>query len=205
MDLLQILLHTAQGFALWAVLSRWKTIKHTTERHFLPYLVYVIINDIVARILFYTPYDNYALYNLYDIITFSFLWYWFYTLLKFRVIKFVGVLYLIALAISLIKEDFFHSFSNINVYAGTIMVIIFSMLYFGTLIQKQEVIEFQKTPAFWITTGLLLFNVGYLPIQFLINSNVFEEAPVHLIIIALNILCYGCFAIGFLCHKPIKR
>lgn len=202
-EVVQILFHTAQVIALWAVVVRWSVIKNTTERYFLPYLIYVVLNEIVAKLLTYTSVGNYALYNAYDIITFSFLLFWFYQLLKSRSVLLLGTLYYTALAVSLYKEDFVSTFLNINVYAGTIMVILLAVLYFGSLLQQPEVVEYQKIPAFWITTGLLIFNVGYLPIQFLINSKGFDPTAIYLVLAVLNILCYGCFTKGFLSHRKI--
>jgi len=201
-ELLQILITMAQGVALWAIIYRWEFIKHTTERYFLFYLIYIMINEVIAKILTYSDLGNYALYNIYDLVTYSFFLFWFSKIIPYKkVINALLALYVIGLLTSLFIEDPIHSFLNIHVYTGTTIILILVVLYFASLLQQEQIIHYLKTPAFWITTGLLLFHMGYIPIQFLLSFENFDRTGIYAVLSILNILQYGCFTKGFLCNQ----
>lgn len=203
--LLKTILYLAQGTALWASIVRYKFNKTSTQRYFLHFMIFVAIIEISANLArVYTSLGNSFVYNIYIISSFYFFFYWFYTILKQKVIVFFVVsCYTIALFVSLYLESFFNSMLSITLYSGTIGILILSTAYYYSLLQGKEVINFVKLQPFWIATGLLIFYIGFLPVQFLQGLGDFDKINYQFVIMILNILLYGCFVIALLC--PLKK
>mgnify|MGYP005819232345 CR=1 FL=1 len=200
--ILQIISSIALSVSLGAIFYRWNYIKNTTQRFFLYYLIYVLLNEFTAKILTYNDFGNYALYNVYDIITYSFLLGWFYKILKHKKLVIgLALVFYIGVIVSFFVSEFMTAFVDINVYIGTSIVLILVISYYASLLQLKDAINYSQLPAFWITTGLLIFHIGYLPIQFLLSFEDFDVTGIYAVISILNILQYGCFTKGFLCYQ----
>jgi hypothetical protein len=202
-DMLQIVLHAVQGIALWAVFSRRIAMRNSTEQYFLYYISYIVLNEIIAKVLTNTNLGNYIVYNMYDVVTYLFFIYWFYTLLNKKVwILILGIMYLIGLSYNIFfTEESILGLLTMNVYVGTFVILILSVSYFASLLQSKEAINYIELPAFWITTGLLIFQIGYLPIHYILKIDSFNPTVLYASITLLNILQYGFFTKGFLCYK----
>ncbi len=203
-ELLQIIIHTVQGIALWAVWSRRKRILESPEHYFIYLITFIVLNDLLAKtLLYFFRFPSYIFYNSYDIIVYSFTLYYFYKILTQKTtVSFLAGCYAVILVISLIRESFFLSFLNLNVYGGSVITLILATIYYASLIQRPEPVDFLKLPSFWITTGFLIFNMGYLPIQFLTNfKDSLDTLNVYLVLTILNVLFYGSLTIAFLCFK----
>jgi len=201
------LLYFVQGLTLFTVINKRKICFNSSLRYFIYYLVFVsLIIEVSANLVRkFTSLGNHFIYNIYDIVTYTFFLFWFYSILKQKkMVKFLMLIYFIGLIFSLIFEDFFNIL-NINYYIGTIIILILVVTYFSSLLQKKEVIHFTKIPEFWISTGILVFNIGYLPIAFLLNFQLAQNdrVTIQIVILLLNVILYGCFIKAFLCQKKI--
>ena len=165
-------------------------LKRSNQKYFIYYLLFVFVNEILQ--IFTAEYLNISTLfniNLYDIVTYLFFGIWYFRVLKNKIIvKVLGFIYLMFLIISLVTENIFNEFLEINTYAGTVLVLILVIKFYSELLIKNETINFLKEPKFWISTGLLIFNVGYLPTLFLLNLNYYEIINVDLIMTVLNII-----------------
>jgi len=201
------LLYFVQGLTLFTVINKRKILNNSSLRYFIYYLVFVfLIIEVSANLVRkFTSLGNHFIYNIYDIVTYTFFLFWFYSILKQKkMVKFLMLIYFIGLIFSLIFEDFFNIL-NINYYIGTIIILILVVTYFSSLLQKKEVIHFTKISEFWISTGILTFNIGYLPIAFLLNFQLAQNdrVTIQIVILLLNVILYGCFIKAFLCQKKI--
>lgn len=189
--------------ALLVCTLKYSLLKRSNQKYFIYYLLFVFVNEILQ--IFTAEYLNISTLfniNLYDIVTYLFFVIWYFRVLKNKIIvKVLGFIYLMFLIISLVTENIFNEFLEINTYAGTVLVLILVIKFYSELLIKNETINFLKEPKFWISTGLLIFNVGYLPTLFLLNLNYYEIINVDLIMTVLNIFLYSCLIKGFLCYQ----
>lgn len=203
----QIISYSIQILAL-AVGFKYKSrFKDPAVLYFLYYLVFVVLNqlaELLNRYLLELP--RFIFYNIYDIVTFLFFLYWFNRVLKKKTFLYiVGSLYLIALGVSLYFENIVYNTMDINTIAGTIMTLILVMYFYAGLLRKNEVVTFTADPRFWISTGLMIFYIGFLPILIVLNIDGFNATHIDVVILALNVLMYGCFIRAFLCYRTMKN
>jgi len=96
--------------------------------------------------------------------------------------------------------DFLTKFLSINSVIGSILIVISIMIYFSELLQSDEILNLKKSIYFWISLGVLLFNIGFIPVyiiaEFIVFGGVFK-----IITFLLNLLMISCFVTGFIVSK----
>jgi hypothetical protein len=109
-----------------------------------------------------------------------------------------------AFVISLFVDDYIIDFSRINTYTGTLVILILTNAYYVSLLKREEIVSFTRLPSFWIASGLLIFNIGYLPLTLLILSkSTFVLFDLSIVTTLLTVVLYGCFIKAFLCPKEM--
>lgn len=203
--LLKTILYIAQGMALWASFTRRKENKNSTQQYFLFFMVFAILIEIIANLIrIYSPWKNSFVYNIYIILSFYFFFYWFYTILSKKKISVLLIgLFTVGMIYSIATESFSKTMLSGTLYTGTGIILIFSVMYYSQLLHRIEVLNYLKLQPFWITTGLLIFYLGLLPLQYLLHQEFFDKTVYQFVIMVLNVIMYGCFTIAFLC--PIKK
>jgi hypothetical protein len=93
---------------------------------------------------------------------------------------------------------------------GSILFIMFTFIYLGELFINKSKVNYFRIPMFWISTGLLFFNIGGM-----IYFSLFDYITLHqldsdgkiynMIMVTLNILMYGLFTIGFLGNRYLWK
>ena len=74
-------------------------------------------------------------------------------------------------------------------------------MYFSELLNSNQVLNLKEKLSFWISTGLLLFNVGMVPLMvFSERFNANNELRI-VILICLNAILYTCYSLGFIWSK----
>jgi len=120
---------------------------------------------------------------------------------KRNIIKLFIVSYSI---ISIIDILFFTSFteSNMdnNIIVGSILITITVMIYLVELLQDDAVLYLNRSMYFWISIGVLLFNIGFIPV-FAIANYIKYSGVFNIITLLLNVLMVGCFITGFIVSK----
>ncbi len=202
---LKIILYAAQGTALAAAIYKWNENKNTNQKYFLHLMVVVASVEIIANILrLYAGINNNILYNPFIVFSFIFYFYWYYKILKQKkVVLILSSIFIVLVPISMYFEDFRYTFLDISTYFGSMCVIIFSFMYLTQLLRLNEIINFSKSQPFWISSGLLIFYIGFIPLLFVQNNYSPNRIPFQLVITVLNVTLYGCFAKAFLC--PLKK
>ncbi|WP_386807756.1 hypothetical protein [Lutibacter holmesii] len=120
---------------------------------------------------------------------------------KRNFLKLLLATYIVIVAIDVIFIENFITEGLINIMIiGSLFVVISVMLFFVELINRDEILEIQNSLIFWISIGVLLFNIGFIPIiiiaEFIAYRGVFSY-----IILTLNIIMSLCFITGFLVSK----
>ncbi|RAJ18093.1 hypothetical protein LY08_00366 [Olleya aquimaris] len=190
---------TVQIAALVAAILSWKKYKNTTEKYFLFFLIYIVLNEITGYVI---GGDNLYIYNIYTVLSISFYLFWFHQILNNKgLIKILGFLFLITIVYTAVKQDFWTSLWTFPFIPSSIIIIICSTLFFNSFLNNLKAISYTNSQQFWIVTGLLIFYVGFLPIALTWGMIKPGSYPFRLIIMTLNLLLYGFYIKSFLCLK----
>lgn len=177
----------------------------SSERYFLFFLWYTFLVDLLGaglRPIF--GMGNYWLYNAYTITSLLFYFYWYYTILKSALFKKWVVLFTIVFSAVAIYSLFFQSWDEYHKYTfvtGALFVLVLTVFHFYKLLNSNEVLIVKYKLSFWISTALLLFYMGMIPLMFLTEYLNITGLSYLIIIISLNLILYGCYIIGFLWTK----
>jgi len=201
----RIVMWSFQVAAFTAAILFWQNYKNTTQKYFLYFLGYVLITECLG---FTIPkiygVKSQSIYNVFTIISVLFYLFWFYKIVKFKKIVIIFIpLFLLSIIYAIFFENFFKNLWVAPLITGTIVVLISSVLYYYDLLERVDIVNYQKLQPFWIVTGLLIFYVGFLPLllfqPYLASSNYYIIS-----ILILNAIMYGFFTISFLCLKNKK-
>jgi len=97
--------------------------------------------------------------------------------------------------------------SSLTHAIGSFLVVFFCIYYFLELYRSDVKTNFLRESPFWICTGLLFFYACSFPL--VVSISLMHELPVFIqvninrLLIFLNFILYGSFAIAFLCRIQI--
>ena len=145
---------------------------------------------------------SFFVYNTYYLVSILFYNYLFKAYLKSKNIKkilnglTVGFIIFIILN-HFLRQDYYHTFQSYSsMYAGLYVIIAVGAYYFESL-NSDKVLYAKKSVLFWVSLGLLLFQVGIIPV--IIFGEFFNFSGLyHYILLTLNFILYGCMMIGFI-------
>ena len=173
---------------------------------FLFFIFYSFVTEISAYFIsFYYNFPSFFIYNIWNLVNnYFFLFFFLKILKKGRNKKIVAVLILTYTFISIIDISFFTSFirSNMdyNIVIGSILIVTTVLIYLAEKLLDDTVLNLNKSMYFWISIGVLLFNIGFIPVYAIANyigyNGVFD-----IITLLLNVLMIGCFITGFIVSK----
>lgn len=175
-------------------------------KFFLGFLIYSLFTEIVGnycgRIL---AMNTFYIYNMWNIVNHIFYMLFFLSMIKGSFnrifLKWLLIIYVFIVLIDVIFIENFISNGLINVIIiGSLFTVISVMFFFIELLNSDEVFEVNKSLNFWISIGVLMFNIGFIPIiiiaEFISYSGVFKY-----ITLSLNIIMNLCFITGFIVSK----
>lgn len=186
----------------------YKKFKETNYRWFLYYLLVPFFTEFLHKTIVY--YNNFEffnpvfIYNLYTIFSFIFFFVFYKELSKnktnkkiFKIIHYVFITF-IFFDIYFLKESILTAFNVHLLILGSILLLTILILFLIEIINNNKIIfNISKSFIFWISTGLLLFYVGILPIMITREFLNYNETYT-VILIALNIVMYSSFVIGMI-------
>jgi len=183
----------------------WKKYKNTPERNFIYYLWVTIIVEapLFALLAYYYEVPPHWLYNLYYLFCFYFILNWFYRILKIELIKYLSYGVLVVFILNFFTQNFEDEHFFFQYMYGAVSILIASTFYYINLLKSNDIFHLRYKLSFWITTGFLLFYIGMIPVQLLPNISTIEYRNEYsdIILIALNVILYGCFITGLLLTK----
>lgn len=179
--------------------------KNSTEKWFVYFLLINFLVDILGLFWgFFSDKSNYWIYNLYIFFFFIFYFYWFNLLLKREVFKkaviIFGVVFIITGINNFLNQPW-DGYHKITFITGAFFTVFSATFHFYELLNNDEIIDVKHKLSFWISAGLLLFNVGMIP--FMIFSDTFDSYHNYrnIILIFLNLILYTCYSLGFIWVK----
>jgi hypothetical protein len=187
--------------------SKYSKIKNSLNlKLFLIFIGYSFLTEISAVILgVFLGINTFPIYNTWILVNQFFFFFFFINLLqnsfKKYIVKFIIGLYAL---FTLIAISFYINFSgsylSMNDIIGSILIVIVILMYFSELLQSDKILNINKSIYFWISLGVLLFNIGFIPVnifaEFISFNGVF-----NIVAIFLNVLMAGCFITGFIVSK----
>lgn len=190
--------------ALIAAIWYWNAYKHTTQRYFLAFLIYVVVHEVLGLFyqVFLTGYND-ILHNVFTLISFLFYFNWLHKILKERkwIIYILTAIFIIVYSYDAIQLDPWNNLYLTPIIVGGISILILTISYFVELIREDRVVSFQKSQRFWIVAGLLFFYIGLIPLLLFHKYLDYSSFNYGFVIDTLNIVLYTCFIKSFLCLK----
>jgi hypothetical protein len=180
--------------------------KNYTNRYlkFLPILlISIFINEFLSVYVIQSQ-STALVYNVLSFMTFNYyLWVYrnaYVNTVHIRVSLFLAVI----INLSYIIEFFSNGFGSTSlVYSyslGGIIMIISTVFYFMKKLEQENSLHLKTDILFWISTGNLLFYVGYLPIKLsrIFYSDINDHLiNLHLLHLLLIIILNTCLILGF--------
>ncbi len=99
-----------------------------------------------------------------------------------------------------LKQDYYETFQSYNIIYIGFFVIISVVSYYIESLNSDKVLYAQESLLFWVSLGLLLFQVGIIPIFIFLNFLNFSGLYDY-ILLTLNFVLYGCMITGFIISK----
>ncbi len=154
---------------------------------------------------------NIWIYNIYSLVNFSFITYYFMSLLKSKtqkkVITLMIYIYIIIGVFNLILNDvFFKEDSIFTAIAGTLLLLLVNVLFYFDLLKSNQLLNLKKYLPIYVSVGVLVFYLCTTPIdlfsQYFKRVNELFVNVKAIIYLIANIFMYTTFTIGFLvCAK----
>lgn len=156
---------------------------------------------------------NYPFYNflmILQLLFYTLLFYKFFPVKQTRLILFLTVGIFLAF---FIMEGVFNSFTVYNIYSRQVLsafVVIFSCIFYFSILKRDDVVNPVQYPPFWVVTGLFFFYFGTITMfafyptisKIKFNGGV---SFYNLVIGSLSCILYGSWIIAFLCHRKQTR
>lgn len=154
--------------------------------------------------------SNIWLGSIYSIVSF-FIFLTYYVLLTkdkhlLRFQKLLLLIYSISVLVTLLHyTSLFSSFLNIHMYTGVFGTLIASFIYLQDILKGDSLETFHKTLPFWITIGLIFFNLVTMPIFIFAKHFNFSQSVYTYILVVSCFVMYGSFIIGFITHNKVHK
>ncbi|MDC8006069.1 hypothetical protein POV27_18600 [Aureisphaera galaxeae] len=183
----------------------YKKYAFSHEKYFVFFLWFTVLVDAVGALLADVfGIVNAWVYNSFIIISFLFYFNWYYNILKRpnfkKVVMPFTIIFVIVALISLFTESW-KEYHTYTFFTGAVFLLVLTIFHFYQLLNSNEVLIVKYKLSFWISTALLLFYMGMVPLIFLIEYTGIEYLSYFIILISLNLILYGCYIIGFLWTK----
>lgn len=183
---------------------------------FIPFLLFIVLVELSG--LYITReigVSNTRLFNFTIPVEHFFYTYIFYKNFKTPLFRKIAQSLLVFIPLfALFNMIFIQGFILLNtniLLVGSCIMILLCCFYFVDLFKRDEEILLVREPLFWITTGLLVFNMGELSynlfMDYILKNRFDSKALLFLSIISLLIyVLYTFISIGLLCiKKPYRR
>lgn len=178
--------------------------RHTTERYFLAFLIYVVCHEIFGLgYHYFSDYSNDIFYNVYTIVSFTFYFYWFQKILNKRkwIVNVLFVIFFTVFVYDLFDKDIFYFLYLNPIITGAFCILVLTVSYFVELLHTDSITSFAKSQKFWIVTGLFCFYIGLIPLLIFHSYLNYGGNFYGIVITVLNAVLYGCIIKSFLCLK----
>ena len=204
----QYTIYAFYGIAILAAIVFYGKYKHTVLKYFVWILIYTFLNELTGRYMYYWLDKNVIIYNIYHTIYFLYFFYVFWNFVKSKTYKkwivYSVILFSIATLINVFIIDILEKSLMYSYITGACLIIFCIILYYIEILSDSRVLHIKEDLLFWISIGLLLFYVGYIPIKISRSffTNQFDVfVTLYNVQRTLIIVMNCCFIIGFVWTK----
>ncbi|WP_416442948.1 hypothetical protein ACH3O9_18520 [Leeuwenhoekiella sp. A16] len=188
---------------------KYNHFKHTKLKYVLFFLCYVALNEFFAGMCYpVLGIPNYIPYNIYYLVHFAFFLWWYSSLMFTRSRRNILLILLLIYTIfwlidAIFIQNFSYEFLNNSYTLGAVLITVAACFYFIEMLNRDVVMHITSSPYFWVSFGLLVYCVTYLPFEVAITFMVKENLAIwSVVLFIINSLQYCCFAIAFIkTHK----
>ncbi|MFT5437341.1 MAG: hypothetical protein ACI840_001995 [Ulvibacter sp.] len=198
-------------------------------RWFVVFLCITVLVELVALyavIAYYSDYKYFSfvecnvfadtkwIYNIYTIVNFAFLVYYFYTFLKGRlirqVVKHAVISYILSSVVYLLifEDIFFRELSQFSNIAGTLLLLTVIVLFYFQLLKSDVTLNLKFFLPFYISIGVLIFNLLITPIDifddFYSGEDILFTKIKNIVYLFSNLFMYSSFILGFIICRRKK-
>jgi uncharacterized membrane protein len=148
--------------------------------------------------------SNYPVYYFYMLIQYIMLTYYFRKIISSKTMKTIIDLFLLIFPFFLLLTGIFifnnsKRWNSYVVMAGDLFTICVSARFLYELFTADKLIDFRKSPEFWIAAALIFYSCCELPITGILNYLYYNNSPLNGLLQILNIIMYLIFIYAFLC------
>jgi len=191
---------------LFGILNYQKYKSNSYLKLFLFFLIYSFLTEVMG-VYFgsFLKIRAYFIYNSWIILSTLFYFVFFLNKVEnFKNRNFIKSLIALYMLFLLINISFFTSFSSqwlvsVNIF-GKILISISILISFAELLKKDGIVHIKETLFFWISIGVLLYNIGFVPV-YVIGELIDYQGLFRYITFGLNIIMSICFITGFIVSK----
>lgn len=188
-------------------------------RYFIGYLFFMLLFELIAQLVKYTlKFDNVLVYNILTFLEFNCLLLFISGLLYFVSTKKVlvaliitfNVIYVLSTIYYIVLRNYLQIYNGIASISGSFIVTIAIFLFFKDFINSDKISNFKKSLSFWISSGLLIYYLGTIPITSIMNymQSINDKAEVHFLFniqYVLVALMYSIFIFGALWSQKKEK
>ena len=103
---------------------------------------------------------------------------------------------------SLYFENIFSDFQSFTYFFSSLLLIITVILFFIEILNGDAILKVKHLLIFWIAVGVLLFQLGIIPVFIAKNYiNHSQGLTYGYILLLLNLISSTCFSLGFIWSK----
>ncbi len=180
------------------------------------FLLFVLVGEVFAfswkeKLYSYTSYtkNNLWFYNLFHLLIYPFYIWLFLQLVYLKnvrsIIKILWVAFYIFAAYNLIKGQGLYKLNSHTILFTGVIMIFLSISYYYQLLYAKNIITLKRDTGFWISTGLLINQLGSVLALFFISIlGILSKDTTSNILLFVKIsvlVMYITYSIAFLCHK----
>ncbi|MBK7807164.1 MAG: hypothetical protein IPJ51_12785 [Saprospiraceae bacterium] len=179
------------------------------DKFFRYILIYIICTETLGKIIsIYCIISNDFIYNIYSLVIYILYIQLTNMLIKSAVFKkvlnyFSIILILFFIADNLWNRNLFTDLQMNTYFLGAIFLIISVAGFLYEIINTDKIVIFYKLRSFWVSLGLLLFYVPFIPVIVCFKSELLSIDIRNILTLTLNFIMHFCFIISFLCTKKI--
>ena len=179
-----------------------------------PFFLLLTLGVELVGELFHKPgLNNSIIFNLYTLVEFGFYTYFFRVVTPGEKVKKLLLIVFWVLPIVCLVNIFFiqgvNSFHTITYSIGCLTMVALGIVYFYRLFNSTEKVELLRTPAFWISVGIIFFFIS--AVSVLGVANYIATLPRHIssllqkVFFWVNAFFYIMYIIAFLCRRSTRK
>jgi hypothetical protein len=169
---------------------------------FLFYLWFICVVETLSPLIRGSGFSNGSLFTIFTFFEFNILFLMYLSITKVKTTKQLLKLFILITNLVLFSEIYIQGIDqwpSVATVVGSILISIILILYLKEFLYSDKILNYSRSIYFWITLGSLVYYLGSIPFQAIINY--LENRDLHFLQISLAIFAQSCVIIGFLWSK----